>query len=346
MQLGLAHRSFEPEQQAIVNTGTVNSEGDTTHRAAFARTTYSVNGSGVNIGVLSDGVTHLADSQASGNLPAVTVVPGQAGTGDEGTAMLEIIYDLAPGAQLYFATARGGSTVLAQNIRTLRNTYNCDIIVDDFFYIAETPFQDGQAPSIISNFNGGIIAQAVKDVTASGALYFSSAGNSGNLSNGMSGVWEGNFVDGGASSLEIGRTHNFGGQLYDVLTVTNTSLPITLHWSDPLGGSSNDYDLVRLDSTGNTVLSASANDQTGTQDPFEAVTGGFAGDHIVIIKYTGAGTPADRFLHLNTNRGRLSIATAGQIQGHAAVNSAGAFGVAATPASGPYPNPFTSSNHV
>jgi hypothetical protein len=102
--------------------------------------------------------------------------------------MLEIIHDLAPGAQLYFATAFISPAQFAQNIRDLR-TAGCDIIVDDVFYFNETPFQDGQLAASFTN--GGVIAQAVKDVTAAGALYFSSAGNQGNLDAGTSGTWEG-----------------------------------------------------------------------------------------------------------------------------------------------------------
>jgi hypothetical protein len=98
------------------------------------------------------------------------------GSGDEGTAMLEIVADLAPGAQLFFATAQDTPATFAQHIRDLRAA-GCDIIVDDVFYFVESPFQDGQTTP--SQTNGGIIAQAVKDVAASGALYFSSAGNSG-----------------------------------------------------------------------------------------------------------------------------------------------------------------------
>jgi hypothetical protein len=81
------------------------SEGDATHKAATGRTTFGFNGTGVKIGVISDGVSSLAAIQASGDLGPVTVLPGQAGSGDEGTAMLEIVHDLAPGAQLFFATA-------------------------------------------------------------------------------------------------------------------------------------------------------------------------------------------------------------------------------------------------
>ena len=65
-----------------------------------------MNGSGVKVGVLSDSVDHLTSSQIAG---LVTVLPGQSGMPEsgEGTAMLEIVNDLAPGAQLFFATGGG-----------------------------------------------------------------------------------------------------------------------------------------------------------------------------------------------------------------------------------------------
>jgi hypothetical protein len=332
--------------------GSRSSEGDVTHRAYAARGAFHINGTGVKIGVLSNGVVSLAQSQALGDLGPVTVLPGQTGSGDEGTAMLEIIHDLAPGAQLYFATANPTITQFAQNIRDLRAA-GCDIIVDDVFYFVETPFQDGQAASVVSNTNGGVVIQAVNDVTASGAMYFSSAGNSGNLTDGTSGTWEGNFVDGGptAAPLPTGnRLHNFGGQNFDVITVAGTG-PLTLYWADPLGGSANDYDLFVLNNTGTSVLASSTNIQNGTRDPIEqtATASQVAGRRVVIVKKTGS---ADRFLHLETNRGTLSLATAGQTHGH---NSApDAFGCAATPAAtpfggppnpvGPFPNPFSASN--
>ncbi len=126
--------------------GSRTSEGDATHRAFDARGTFHADGTGIKIGVLSDGVTSLAASQALGDLGPVTVLPGQAGSGDEGTAMLEIVHDIAPGAQLFFATAFTSITSFAQNIRALRAA-GCDIIIDDVFYFVETPFQDGQLES-------------------------------------------------------------------------------------------------------------------------------------------------------------------------------------------------------
>ena len=339
-------RAALSDQGVITNAGSVTSEGDLTHKAAAARAAFGVNGTGVKVGVISDGVDGLATSQASGDLGPVTVLAGQAGSGAEGTAMLEIIHDLAPGAQLFFATAFSTPAQFAQNIRNLRAA-GCDIIVDDVQYFVETPFQDGQHPAVISPTNGGVVIQAVKDVTAAGALYFSSAGNSGSKDAGVSGTWEGDFVDGGPAFFEYypgyfetGRLHNFGASVSDLVTATTG--PVSLFWSDPLGASANDYDIFILDNTGTTVYDFSIDAQTGTQDPYERMGPAYPNERIVIVKYSGAA----RFLHLDTNRGRLFTSTSGSTHGHATTSSATSFSVAATPAPIPYPNPFNSTNFV
>ncbi|HYX27514.1 MAG TPA: hypothetical protein VE863_03025, partial [Pyrinomonadaceae bacterium] len=271
----------------VQQVGSVTSQGDTTHRAYTARGTFNVDGTGIKVGVLSDGVTSLSISQASGDLGPVTVLSGQAGSGDEGTAMLEIIHDLAPGAQLYFATADGGIASFANNIRGLRSA-GCDIILDDVGYFVESPFQDGQTTSIVSTNNGGLATQAVNDVTAAGALYFSAAANSGNKNDNTSGTWEGNFVNGGTLSLLAGgNVHDFDPTAavaqYDSVT-SGTSL-LNLHWSDPLGASNNDYDLFVLNSTGTSVLASSTNIQNGTQDPYEQSIA-FANSRVVVLQKT------------------------------------------------------------
>lgn len=341
----------------------LDSEGDAAHKANLARSTFGVSGAGLKIGVLSDSVLNLASSQQLGRLGEVIVLPGQAGGSDgedEGTAMLEIVHDLAPGARLYFATACCAGVTpesFAQNIRALRAA-GCDIIIDDISFFNESPFQDGQDPSTYpsgTTSNGGVIAQAVNDVVADGAIYFSSAANSGNLSWGTSGTWEGDFVDGGpvagviATSGESGTVHAFNAtNTYDTLAAGTAY--VDLFWSDPLGGSGNDYDLFVLDSTGTTVVASSANLQTGTQDPWEEVSSGSgfaANDRIVVVKHAGLG----RFLHLATNRGELAIQTRGEVHGHNATISG--YSVAATWAYqpfysgvpiGPYPAPFNANN--
>lgn len=311
------------------HTNRSDSEGDTTHRAIQARSTFGVNGSGIKVGVLSDSVDYYTNLQSAGELPTIHILPGQSGLGagntGEGTAMLEIVNDLAPGSTLYFASASGGEAQYAYNILNLW-TNGCNIIADDEDYDDESPFQDG------------IVAQAVNTVTANGALYFSAAINSGNLDDGTSGTWEGDFVDGGPAGApipEAGRLHSFGSATYDTCVPGGSQKRVDLFWSDPLGGSANDYDLFVLDSNGVTVVESSTSFQTGTQDPYESVGALTNGNRIVIVKHNGAG----RFLHLSTGRARLSIATSGSTRGHPA--AARAFGVAAIDQHSAYPNPFT-----
>ncbi|WP_020661246.1 S8 family serine peptidase [Amycolatopsis benzoatilytica] len=329
------------------------SEGDKAHGADTARAQYGVNGSGVKVCVLSDGVNSLKKSQDAGELPAVDVLAGQAGSGDEGTAMLEIVHDLAPGATLGFATAFTSESSFADNIRALRTTGKCTVIVDDVSYFDESPFQDTQ------------VAQAVNDVTAAGALYFSSAGNSGNLADGTSGYYEGDFRGGPVLPGIAGTPHNFdpnGVQTTDPLSPGSLGRPVTLFWSDPWGHSANDYDLFLLNAAGD-VVASSANTQDGTQNPYESLTVPATGSgyRVAVVKYSGE----DRFIALNVIRGRFvasgslkAFSTAGVTSGHSA--AAQAFSVAAAPAAaafgrdleagdpaspaGPYPGVFTAAS--
>jgi len=311
------------------HAGKTDSEGDTTHQAILAKSTFGVNGAGINVGVLSDSVDFLADLQSSGIMPAVTVLSGQSGftNSGEGTGMLEIVNDLAPGAGLYFATAKvGGEAQFAYNILNLW-TNGCNIINDDFQYYDEPPFQDG------------IVAQAVNTVSAHGVLYFSMAYNEGNLDDGTSSTWEGDFADGGAATEETGRLHSFGSANYDTVSNGRNTNSVSLWWADPLGGSTNDYDLFLLDPTGSTVVASSTGTQNGTQNPYESLGGVYNGCRIVIVKHSAA---ASRFvrIHLNSDgAGQFSIGTSGSIYGHMAVTSA--ITVAAIDQHSAYPNAFT-----
>ncbi|ANN21782.1 neuroendocrine convertase 1 [Amycolatopsis orientalis] len=351
-------KAIEAKGQPGIAAGPVNSEGDRAHNADTARQQFGVTGVGTKICALSDGVDSLATSQARGELPAgVDVIPGQEGDGDEGTAMLEIIHDLAPNASLGFASAFNSDASFADNIRKLRFDASCDIIVDDVLYFKESPFQDW------------IIAQAVNDVTADGALYFSSAGNEGNVANGTSGHWEGDFVDSGKGVGKFaGVAHNFAGaagnQIFQPMSSASPGVPVTLFWSDPLGRSVNDYDLYLLNAAGN-VVDFSQDNQTGTQDPYERVdTTGGAGLRLAIVKFSGEG----RYLSLSALRGRFSdsadglkaYTTPGVTVGHSAARDA--FSVAAAPAAkafpralepndpanpaGPFPGAFSAASKV
>ena len=301
------------------------SEGDVTHRAAAARSYFGVSGVGQKVCVLSDGVDSLAALQASGDLPAVDVLPGQAGSGDEGSAMLEIVHDLAPGATLGFAQAGPDEAGFAQNIRDLRFVAGCSIIVDDVIYLDESPFQDGD------------VAESVNVVTADGALYFSSAGNEGNQNDGTSGTWEGDF---NPSALALpaplagaGTAHNFGDGGQSVLVAASGQVTV-LHWTDPFGTAANDYDLYDLDGALTTVFDFSTDSQDGTGGddfPVEIMGPAYTGERIVVMQYAGAA----RMINLINFRGELAISTNGATRGHsAAVNAFSTAAVDVATASG------------
>ena len=315
-------RFIEPAVKAFTNK--VNtSEGDVAHSAALARNTFGVDGSGVKIGVLSDSVDYLATVQATGDLPDVTVLNDFPGLTGEGTAMLEIVHDLAPGAELYFATAWTGPAGFAANIDAL-GAAGCHVIVDDVAYFNESPFQDD------------IISQAVNSVTGNGALYFSSAGNSGNLNDGQSGVWEGDskgIEDGSLPGVLAGMTvHDFGEGDTTMRITTDPPFGIALFWADPLGASTKDYDLYLLSPGGDEIRAVSNNVQSGAQDPYEFIDSGLWNDTNKLLVISMPQGDNNRFIHLNTNRGRLEHGTAGQIKGHQA--AAQAFAVAAVEAQG------------
>ena len=305
-----AIRTIRPADEAVTRKDNT-SAGDVAHRANSARTTHSVDGTGIGIGVLSNGVRSLADRQASGDLPArVTVLPGQAGAGDEGTALLEIVHDLAPGADLYFATGSGGQARMAVNIEALCEA-GANVIVDDIGYLYEAAFQDD------------IVAQGVNAAVADGCVFFSAGGNDGNLTNGTSGVWEGDYAAGSALEVDgrrVGTKHDFGGGVEANELRGRLVRTIILQWADPLGASTNDYDLFLVNENGD-VIASSTDTQDGTQDPIESISSpifDYSGLSVVVVKASGA----DRYLRVQAHSGPLASATAGTLYGHSAQENA------------------------
>ncbi len=284
---------------------TVTNESDAAHKANTARTDFGATGAGIKVGVISDSADHYTESIASGELPAgYTVLEGRSGIPDtgEGTAMSEIVHDIAPGSPLYFATASGGKAFFADSILKLREA-GCRVIVDDISYGSEWQFQDDE------------IGKAINQVVADGALYLSSSGNEGSLKRGTSTTWEGDFADGGAAGapLPTGSIHRFGTQNFNRLTGGDSGG--TLQWSDEYHSSANDYDLYVLSADGTTIVSASTDTQDGTQEPMEFAEGIHPGERLVVWKAPAA---TARYLRLATTKSHLEIATAGQTIGHAA----------------------------
>ncbi|AGY57215.1 S8 family serine peptidase [Gloeobacter kilaueensis] len=313
----------------------VRNVGATTSQGVVALKVDQVNaagitGAGITVGVMSDSyntnttaATRATQDVATGDLPNLTnttanspgvkfLIDSPGGT-DEGRGMAQIVHDLAPDADLCFATANSTPTQFAANIRTLRTNPACnaDVIADDIIYLNEPMFSDGP------------IAQAVDDVVTSSTLagkkvaYFSSAGNRGkgfasdfrpvsdnvartridpadttiNLATIPSSVnTKGGFHDFDPSSkVDISQT----------ITSSGDTGTIVFQWDDPFdvtgGGVTTDYNILVFNSQGNYVanLSGVANNFS-TNEPIEIPSRDLAADttyRIVIAKSNATRAP-------------------------------------------------------
>ena len=269
----LASVQFAQPAVAITNVGLVTSQGDQAMRSDVARAKFGVNGTGVNVGVLSDSFNCLggaATDVANNDLSPVTVIQEISDCSDgadEGRAMLQIVHDIAPGANLLFATADGGQANFASNIQALAAA-GAKVIVDDIIYFAEPMFQDG------------IIAQAVNSVASGGTAYFSAAGNQAGQSYQSAFRSGGFFAPGafrsapGAPPFLGGTAHNFrssGGtdQFQSILIPPGSTFILSLQWDSPFfsvsgpPGSQNDLDLYILDSSATQVLAGTTFNNLG-----------------------------------------------------------------------------------
>jgi hypothetical protein len=288
--------------------GAVVSEGDRQLEAARARNDYGVDGSGVTVGILSDSFNQWKGAPASeagdvatGDLPGpgnpcgferpVKVVtpfipgaypepgeepenppePGEE-SADEGRGMAQIVHDLAPGADIDFASAFNGELAFAKGIRDLYNE-GARVIADDVAYFNEPFFQDGP------------IADAVNEVVAGGANYFSSAGND-NLINAKGediGSIEVPAYKETACPAAIPAYYdscmNFnpkaGAPLdtWDVTLEEGSPLYVDLQWAQPWGGVTTDLDMFVLNEKEELVGRAfnTPNTEAGHQQPYEFI---------------------------------------------------------------------------
>ena len=334
----LASLRFAQSAVFITNAGAVTSQGDLSMRTDVARTTFGVDGTGVKVGVLSDSYDSLGGAAAnitSGDLPAAGVqVIQDSGTTDEGRAMLQIVHDVAPGANLAFATANGGTANFANNIIALKNA-GAKVIVDDVIYLAEPMFQDG------------IIAQAVDTVVAGGAAYFSSAGNSGRK------AYQSAFVD---SGINLGTTgtgqvpstttffaHDFDPgpavDIFQTVTLPTGTTLVSFQWADRyfsvsgFPGAQTDLDVAVVDMMGN-FLFGNFTRNVGN-DPVEVVaflnnSGAPVQVQVAIGKFTGPDPALMKYVALRSSFVINEFAThSGTIYGHANAVGAAAVGAAA-----------------
>jgi subtilisin family serine protease len=239
-----------PADRARPRSGPTTTEGDAAARADLVRA-QGYDGAGVRVGVISDGIDALAAAQATGELGAVGIPSDarcRAGAGDEGVALLEIVHDLAPGAELFFSGA-ATSLEFIDAVRCLVDA-GVDVLVDDLGFYAEPYFRDGP------------VAVAVREAVVAGVSYVSAAGNDA-----------GNHLQQLFRITLCGDYQDFGGTTCTSSVVVEPldTLECVLQWNDPFPGATNDYDLFVVDES-LAVLAAGDDVQDGTQEPIEFVS--------------------------------------------------------------------------
>lgn len=161
---------------------------------------------------------------------------------DEGRALAEVVYDIAPGAQIAYYVGASSPAAMAQGILSLADI-GSGVIVDDITYPGEPLYQDGE------------ISQAIEQVAETrDVVYVAATGNSGALS------FEGQFVP----TPEQPQLHNWDliltanatqqGSLSPYLAITlapNAYLTPLLYWENPFSGTlgpgaTTDYDFYVL----------------------------------------------------------------------------------------------------
>ena len=288
------------------------SEGVRAHRADIVQSIYGVTGADVRVGVISDSAEQLTALKKSGDLPSDSSIVVSASGTSEGSAMMEVVYDTAPGASLRFASCLNTVEEFAESIYALENA-GCKVITDDMYFCEETAFQDGP------------ISVAINDFVGRGGVYTTCACNYGSTANGNSQCWIGDFKSCGHGETRGGKKyewHQFAGKNTDsnpIESYVNGNCVITLQWSDPCGGSANDYDLFLINGVGN-IIDSGVTVQNGAGDPYEEVV--FNPNHYlamvqpVSVVIAKTSTAAKRCLQLMSSGVTFKYSTHSSITGH------------------------------
>lgn len=252
--------ALRPAIRPAVDVGPITAEGVQLHQADKAQAR-GLTGRGQKIGAISGDVDHIADAIAAGELPSDVQVLQQAASyeDDEGTAMLEIIHDLAPGAKLAYASTQDTTAQYVEAFHTLAAA-GVTMIAEDIAFDDEPAFQQG------------IGAATAESLAKHGIWVSSSAGNLGNRHaprvtatgtgagpDGVVGPFNGcpNAPDNVVKLRGADTT-------YDLNLLPGATVMPTLQWSEPRAvyptagqGGFTDLNLYLMDESGTTCLAAS-----------------------------------------------------------------------------------------
>jgi hypothetical protein len=281
-------------------------------RQALSATGLNATGAGVTVGVISDSFNNLggaAQDEASGALPPAADVHvlkdlGSGGT-DEGRAMMQIVHDIAPGANLDFYTADVSEQDFANGILALASA-GCKVICDDVTYFDE-PF-----------FQTGVVANAIQTVEQEGVTYLTAAGNQAAAA--YQSAWN-KIASTTFDGHTLTDTQDFGGNS-PVQTVTiganafPSPTPVILQWNEPYGAATTNLALVVF--SGGQYLGTFTRGGSSNPDVQVNLTTGFT--YQIAIENLSGPDPTlikdEIFNDSNPSDVSMSGANAGTVQGH------------------------------
>jgi hypothetical protein len=211
-----------------------------------------VTGTGVKVAVIDGGFQGLADRQATGDLPATVTTmdfcDGNFNSATEhGTAVAEIVHEMAPGATLYLICV--GTEVQLGQAEQYAKSQGVQIVnLSAGFPASGRGDGSGAAGSVVS------------DARSNGILWVNAAGNAAMTH------WSGTYNDPDGDQIHEWAASGDEGNTF--IWPNNSVICGVLKWDEWPAGVS-DYALVLfLSSTGQTIAASNAT-QNGTQPPVE-----------------------------------------------------------------------------
>jgi hypothetical protein len=242
----------------------------------------SIAGHGLKVGIVDSTFTGYQTRQAQGDLPAdLTVVDlcnGQVTSQNDphGAAVAEIVYEMAPGIQLYLLCY--DTDVQYGQAKDYAKANGISLIVSSISWLNTGRGDGSGGPSTIN----GIVA----DARANGILWVNSAGNYAQRH------YSATFTD-----PDVDGAHNYtptdeGNTIF--LNVNQRSC-VFLRW-DSWPTTNQDFDLRLVRSGTTEVVASSSTRQTGAQSPRESfcytnTTGTAQNFFIVVLKFSATTNP-------------------------------------------------------
>lgn len=316
-------------QRSVTYSGSVISQGAEAIGVSDIVYQGELTGKGVKIGIISDSYDCLSQSvdperltktadidKATGDLHQGAYALQEANdclfATDEGRALMQIIHDIAPDAELVFQSGINGIANTINGILSLANDIRVNIIVDDTFSGIETYFQDGP------------VAQVIDQVSRQGITYITAAGNNGRNS------YHSVYREAKNSVLNI-NAHDFdpglGVDIFQAFTLRpgNTML-LSLQWANPAysvsgaPGASTDMDVFIVNEEGTEIITGStiinigkdpnefiffANPENSNESSFNIMITRAQGKPPELLKYVIEGEFNGKVEEYNTNSGTI-----------------------------------------